>query len=137
MTTSENDFIRTIEKCWSRETAMDPKNRSEQNPSYSQCLATALLARDELWLSVYVEKLIDPTTTTSRYHFFNKDIHNNDIRFCEEQFTHMPDIQIHKQRERIIDEEHLSIIIERNPEVQKKYDILKEKFQSELEKTIR
>lgn len=48
MTTSENDFIRTIEKCWSRETAMDPKNRSEQNPSYSQCLATALLARDEL-----------------------------------------------------------------------------------------
>jgi hypothetical protein len=39
--------------------------------------------------------------------------------------------------EKIIDEEHLSIIIERNPEVQKKYDILKKKFQSEFKKTIR
>ena len=59
------------------------------------------------------------------------------MRFCEEQFTHMPDIQIHKQRERVIDTEHLSIIIEWNPEVQQKYDILKKKFQSELEKIIR
>jgi hypothetical protein len=88
-------------------------------------------------LSVYVERLTDPTTTTSRYHFFNKDIHNNDIRFCEEQFTRMPDIHIHKQRERIIDAEHLSVIIAWNPEVQQRYDILKKKFQSEIEKTIR
>ena len=48
MTTTERDFVRTITRCWSRETAMDPHNRSEQNPSYSQCLATALVARDEL-----------------------------------------------------------------------------------------
>lgn len=137
MTTLERDFIRTIEKCWSRETAMDPQNRSQQNPSYSQCLATALIARDELWVSVYVEKLTDPTTTKSRYHFFNKDTNNKDMRFCEEQFTHMPDIHIHKQRERIIDTEHLSIIMEWNPEAQKKYDILKQKFQSEIEKIIR
>ena len=43
-----NDFTQTIKKCWSRETSGDQKKRSETNPSYRQCLVTALLANDIL-----------------------------------------------------------------------------------------
>jgi hypothetical protein len=48
MQVSVDDFTRTVKKCWSRETSGDPEYRSEENPSYRQCLVTALLANEVL-----------------------------------------------------------------------------------------
>lgn len=48
MKLSTEKFKHIITKCRNKETAMDPNKRSKNNPSYSQCLVTALVARDEL-----------------------------------------------------------------------------------------
>ena len=45
---SVDDFTKAIKKCRSRETSADPENRSDKNPSYRQCLVTALLANEFL-----------------------------------------------------------------------------------------
>lgn len=48
MNISERDFTRALKKSWSRETSGDPEHWSEKNPSYRQCLYTALLANEFL-----------------------------------------------------------------------------------------
>lgn len=52
MPISKKDFGQIVGSCWSKETALDPANRSQQDPSYSHDLLTALLANEMLNLPV-------------------------------------------------------------------------------------
>ncbi len=129
---SVDTFKQTIKQCRSQETALDPKKRSLQHPSYSQCLLTALLASDELWFSVHVERLEHPERKRGMSHFFNKDANNNEVRFCEEQFNNL--LVIQKSSAKLFTDDNIRILLERYPEVKQKYKILKHTFQEELEK---
>ncbi len=129
---SVDDFWHILKTCRSKETAMDSESRSEEHPSYSQCFATALVARDELWLSVCVERLIHPKQQP-RHHFFNKDADQLPIRLCEEQFNAFPSSErIERQRERTLSDLHIDIVLEWNPLLRTKYELLSAKVKQAL-----
>ena len=86
MQLSVDVFEKTVRNCRSKESSGDPESRSDSNPSYRQCLVTALLAHEILWLSVFAEKITNEHNRIG-HHFFNKDTENIPIRFCEEQFA--------------------------------------------------
>lgn len=48
MENSVEKFEQLLPKCRSRETTAEPEGRSDNNPSYRQCLVTALLANEFL-----------------------------------------------------------------------------------------
>lgn len=48
MNISLQNFEQTIKACRCKETSGDPEKRSDNNPSYRQCLFTALLANELL-----------------------------------------------------------------------------------------
>jgi len=51
-------FQDLLTKSRSRETSGDPENWTPQNPSYRQCLVTAILADELLGLCVIREKVL-------------------------------------------------------------------------------
>ena len=69
---SVDTFTEAIKKSWHRESSGDPELRSDENPSYRQCLVTALLANEFLLLPVFAEKITSDRNRTG-YHYFNKD----------------------------------------------------------------
>jgi len=130
MKLSVDDFRQTIKKCRSRETSGDSENRSEKNPSYRQCLVTALLANEFLWFDVYAKR----GTLESGYtgnHFYNKDTNYEKICFSKEQFLYDKIITA-EDWARLINKEQIDILLEMNPETKKRYEILKQKFQTEI-----
>ncbi|MFA7298463.1 MAG: hypothetical protein WC010_02340 [Candidatus Absconditabacterales bacterium] len=131
---SVDNFPHIIKKCRSRETSADSEKWSQNNPSYRQCLITALLANEFLGLDIYAEK-VRLDNDFNAYHFFNKDTNNQDIRFCEEQFDNEKILT--KKRQRPMNKERMEIILERNPEVNQRYNILKQRFQEEIKKIFR
>lgn len=127
-TPSVDTFSHAIKKCRSRETSGAPEERSEKNPSRGQCLATALLANEVLWLSVYAEKLTLASRTL--YHYFNKNENDEDYRFCAEQLTHFEILE--RQKERLLGKDQLNVLLEQNPGIQQRYALLKKTFQTEI-----
>ena len=134
MQLSVDVFEKTVRNCRSKESSGDPESRSDTNPAYRQCLATALLAQEFLWLSVFAEKISGENNHTW-YHFFNKNRENIPIHFCEEQFAY--ERILARKKERPVHQDQIDVLLEWHPEVKSRYDILKKRFQSELEKTIR
>ncbi len=124
-----DNFPSIIKKCRSKETSSDPEHRSQDNSSYRQCLATALLASDFLWFSVYAEKITIDADRTG-YHYFNKDMQNIPLNFCEEQFAH-ENITARKD-ERLLDKNRIDVILKFHPEIKQQYEILKQRFEEEI-----
>lgn len=58
MRTALDTFMDTLPLCRSKETSGDDARRSDANPSYRQCLVSALLAHDILGIDVYAEKML-------------------------------------------------------------------------------
>jgi hypothetical protein len=117
MDISPQQFSKTIRTCRSPETSGDPERRSDKNPSYRQCQATALLAHEILGLSVYVEKLKLASDHTG-YHYFNKDENNTPIRFCEEQFNEEKIVA--RKQEKLLDREKIDLFLELYPETKQR-----------------
>ena len=134
MQLSVDDFARVLPKCRSKETSWDPANRSDKNPSYRQCLATALLANEVLEFDVYAEKWL-LENGYEWFHFFNKDKQNISIRFCEEQFTFTKVLK--KKQEKPITKWWIDVLLDISPESKQRYEILKEKFQKEIQIAFR
>jgi len=137
MNISVDDFKQIIRKCRSKETSGDPEKRSDKNPSYRQCLVTALLANDFLWLDVYAEK-VRLENNFHDYHYFNKDIQNTPIRFCEEQFAYEKILVSTNKRksERKISKEWREVILEMSPKTKQRYEIFKHRFEEEIASLI-
>ncbi|MFA7717850.1 MAG: hypothetical protein WC875_03995 [Candidatus Absconditabacterales bacterium] len=129
MDISLQNFSQIIKTCRSKETSGDPERRFDKNPSYRQCQVTALLAHEILGLLVYVEKLTLENNYTG-YHYFNKDKGNLSIRFCEEQFTN--EKVVARKQEKLLDEEKIAALLEIYPETKQKYELLRQKFQEQL-----
>ena len=125
------DFECTLRKCRCKETSGDPEKRSDKNPSYRQCLFTALLANEVLWLSFCSEKVTLGTGLT-HYHYFNKDTSGNIYRFCEEQFQ--SEIIIQRTEEKIRSNERRDTFLSMYPHIRAKYQLLKDKFQTEIQR---
>jgi len=134
MQISVKDFEQIIPKCRSKETSADPEGRSDLNPSYRQCLITALLANEFLWLDVYAEK-VRLDSDFNDYHYFNKNKQNASIRFCEEQFLYEKIIS--KTSERPLPKDRIEILLERSPEIKQRYEIIKKKFEEEIASVFR
>gem|GEM_PF-1851128 len=86
-------------------------------------------------MDVRVEKLNNPVLSPRlRNHFYNKDKNSNDIRLCEEQLKHK--FLIKRQKQKKLDDNHIELIFEWNPIINKQYNILKKNFQTEIEKIL-
>ena len=134
MQLSVDVFEKTVRNCRSKESSGSPESRSDSNPSYRQCLVTALLAHEILWLSVFAEKITNEHNRIG-HHFFNKDTENIPIRFCEEQFAYEKILARH--RERPLNEERIEFLLERHPEIKQRYELFKKKFETELTSIFR
>lgn len=128
MEISVREFTQIIRKSWNQETSGFPEQWSSQNPSCGQCLVTALLAHEILWLSVYTEKIT--LRNKAGYHYFNKDTDNKEHRFCEEQFIGQEILW--RDPERSLDQQRIDILLERNPDIKKRYEFLKQNFQQQI-----
>ena len=134
MKISVDIFKQIIKHSRSRETSGDPEHWTDNNPSYRQCLVTALLANEFLWLDTHAEK-VTLESNYHGYHYFNKNQQNIAIRFCEEQFAYEKILA--KTPERPLNQDKIDIIFAWNPEVKHKYEILKKKFEEEMQKVFR
>ena len=133
MNISEHDVVCAIKKSWSKETAMNSNKWLKKNLSHNQCLTTALGAKNELWLSVCMKKVKVSNILWTRYHFFNKN-NNNDVRFCDEQFTYTTIVETKETKK--YDNKHIDIIFERYPKFKQQYGTLKQIFQTEINKIL-
>jgi hypothetical protein len=81
---------------------------------------------------MYSEKV----TTAKRiaYQYFNKNKENACYRFCEEQFAN--DKILKTESERPLAKDRIEALLEMNPPIRKRYEIIKEKFQTEIKKTF-
>lgn len=133
MNISERDFTRALKNSWSRETSGDPEHRSDTNPSYRQCLITALLANEFLKFDIYTE-VVHLESGFRGEHYFNFD---NDKKkrwdFCDEQFAHEKVLNRKRERKLLAQPESLKNY---NESIRRRYDILKQKFQTEIQKVI-
>lgn len=132
MKISKNDFGQIVGHCWSKETALDPTKRSQQDPSYSHDLLTALLANEILDLPVCIEAHTISDEEWTIYHFFNND-GNDDIRFCKKPI----DWDIPATRKTIMDDKDVALLVDETKDViKKRYNLFKSKFEKQIYNTL-
>lgn len=86
-----------------------------------------------LWFSVYAEELI--LHDTKEYHYFNKNEKDISYRFCEEQFAH--EKVLARKEARLLNKDQVNVLLERHPETKIKYEILKNKFQNQIQSSLK
>ncbi len=160
------DYVkRILPKSRSSKTSWDPEHREEKNPAREQCQVTAFFLNKILWWDVYAEKITLESKYTEEdfirqinqkeknktlsffvgtvkigenrrgYHYFNKDAENIPIRLCEGQFIY--DKILARGKEKLLDQGKIDIILDINPEIKKRLEILEANFQKEIEISFR
>jgi hypothetical protein len=133
MKISVKKFEQLLPKCRSRETTAEPEGRSDNNPSYRQCLVTALLANEFLWLPIYSEKIIFEDNRI-RKHYFNGYRKHEYKHFCAEQFVY--ETKHTRTNTKLKTKERIATIKENYPSIHQRYEILKKRLQEEITSTI-
>lgn len=73
-----------LQNCWSKETSVDSKNWTNENPAYGQCAVTALIVNDYLGGDIVWSYATFPNGTKISHYFNN--IGGIEIDFTKEQF---------------------------------------------------
>ena len=129
MKISIDAFEKAIKNCRCKETSGDPEYWSDKNPSYRQCLVTALLANEVLGLDAFAEK-VTLDSGFSAHHYFNKDTNKNYFRFCEGQFIFEKILT--REKEKSLSKEWFTALLEQYPDINGRYKLFKERFQKEI-----
>ncbi|MCD6215824.1 MAG: hypothetical protein J7J92_01975 [Candidatus Aenigmarchaeota archaeon] len=116
------DLGKVLEDAWCKETSYDPENWTPENPAYGQCAVTTLVVQDYFGGEIVHADVIVNGKSVS--HYFNK-INNEEIDFTRKQFP--SDAIITKTR---TGDYRCHILA--NPNTKKRYEILKERVDFEI-----
>lgn len=122
------ELRKILRKCWSRETAGDPWGWKPENPAWTQCVPSALVAQD-----IFGGKIVQGEARIEEMciledHFWNKLPDGREIDFTKEQFpesTIITKLKIIKNTEAIRPCLH--------PRVRKRYAVLRLAIENQIQ----
>lgn len=124
------EFARIIPKICSRDTSADPEHWSEENSTWGHCAVVSLLVQEQFGGTLLRQSLENIAGLEYlRSHYSNKLPDDLEVDFTLEQFQDRLPKDLPKEerlRERVLS----------YPDTQKRYELLKSRFQAELVKTL-
>lgn len=134
MNISLETFEQAIRKARCRETSADPEGRTPDNPSHMHCFTTAVLLYETLGFPAYVEKLFFDSGEFAP-HCYNRGHDQQEIRMTEEQVERY--IVTKRYPKFQLTDDNIEFVFSVSPEIKEKYDMLKQRFQTEIKKIIK
>ncbi|MBI2450486.1 MAG: hypothetical protein HYV47_03045 [Candidatus Nealsonbacteria bacterium] len=98
------ELLEIFKKCWSKETAGDPWGWKQENPAWTQCVVSALVAQDLLGGDIIMGRANIEPLHVIEPHYWNLLPDSREIDFTKEQFpngTVISKIEIVKNIEKI------------------------------------
>lgn len=127
---SAEEFSKIVPKICDRDTSADSEHWSEENPMWGHCAVVSLLAQEQFGGTLLRQSLenVDELEYL-RSHYSNKLPDDLEVDFTLEQFQGRLPKDLPKEerlRERVLS----------YPDTQKRYELLKSRFQAELVKIL-
>ena len=126
MSITKEKFQEIIEIICSDDTSADPKHWSAENPTWGHCAVVALLAQDQFG-GALIRQSFENVEGFGHLlsHYSNKLAGGSEVDFTQEQFQgRLPQGLIKEERPR---ERVLSY-----PDTKRRYELLKDRFETEL-----